>query len=204
MIFHDFAKTLYFHVPFFVVFGQFRCFLVKARYIHVLFSLDYATVNLAVWKREKKRGLGTAPMQNHVFLRLLWSACFQNPVFVRSDFMNMVSPRSSRLPPRQQIFLEKHVKIGVLETCARKSTWKQRVPHQGIVETSFFAALSCRVSKTPMEFSRFICFLGAVLGPPLSRPQNRRFHTKTLIARSHFQRPDQIEIPGMCEGFRCG
>ena len=43
------------------------------------------------------------------------------------------------------------------------------------------------VSKTPIEFSRFICFLGAVLGPPLSRPQNRRFHTKTLIAGSHFQ-----------------
>ena len=37
MIFHDFARTLYFHVTFFVVFGQFRCFLVKTRYIHVLF-----------------------------------------------------------------------------------------------------------------------------------------------------------------------
>ena len=58
------------------------------------------------------------------------------------------------------------------------------------------------VSKTPMQFSRFICFLGAVLGPPLSRPQNRRFHTKTLIAGSHFQKPDQIVISGMFEGFR--
>ena len=63
-----------------------------------------------------------------------------------------------------------------------------------------FCSTFLSVSKTPMEFSRFICFLGAVLGPPLSGPQNRRFHTKTLIARSHFQRPDQIEIPGMCEG----
>ena len=67
-----------------------------------------------------------------------------------------------------------------------------------------FCSTFLSVSKTPMEFSRFICFLGAVLGPPLSGPQNRRFHTKTLIARSHFQRPDQIEIPGMREGFRCG
>ncbi len=67
-----------------------------------------------------------------------------------------------------------------------------------------FYSIFLSVSKTPMEFSRFICFLGAVLGPPLSGPQNRRFHTKTLIARSYFQRPDQIEIPGMCESFRCG
>ena len=36
----------------------------------------------------------------------------------------------------------------------------------------------------------------------LSRPQNRRFHTKTLIAGSHFQKPDQIVISGMFEGFR--
>ena len=74
----------------------------------------------------------------------------------------------------------------------------------GTLQNLVFYSTFLSVSKTPMEFSRFICFLGAVLGPPLSGPQNRRFHTKTLIARSHFQRPDQIEIPGMCEGFRCG
>ena len=66
-----------------------------------------------------------------------------------------------------------------------------------------FCSIFLSVSKTPMEFSRFICFMGAVLGPPLSRPQNRRFHNKTLIAGSHFQKPDQIEISGMFEGFRC-
>ena len=74
----------------------------------------------------------------------------------------------------------------------------------GTLQNLVFYSTFLSVSKTPMDFSRFICFLGAVLGPPLSGPQNRRFHTKTLIARSHFQRPDQIEIPGMCEGFRCG
>ena len=42
-----------------------------------------------------------------------------------------------------------------------------------------FCSTFLSVNKTPMGFSRFICFLGAVLGPPLSRPQNRRFHTKT-------------------------
>jgi len=47
MIFHDFAKTLHFHVTFFVVFGQIRCFLVKNQYFHVLFCLDYMKVNLA-------------------------------------------------------------------------------------------------------------------------------------------------------------
>ena len=144
MIFHDFAKTLYFHVPFFVVFGQFRCFLFKTRYIHVFFSLDYATVNLAVWKREKKRGLGTAPMQNHMFLRSLWSACFQNPVFLRSFWLDLVSPWPSGLPPGLQLFPEKHAKNWVLKTWTRKNTWKHRVLHQGIVETWFFAALSCR------------------------------------------------------------
>ena len=36
-----------------------------------------------------------------------------------------------------------------------------------------------------MELARFICFLGAVLAPPLSRPQNRCFRTKTVIAGSH-------------------
>ena len=74
----------------------------------------------------------------------------------------------------------------------------------GTLQNLVFYSTFLSVSKTPMDFSRFICFLGAVLGPPLSGPQNRRFHTKALIARSHFQRPDQIEIPGMCEGFRCG
>ena len=66
----------------------------------------------------------------------------------------------------------------------------------GTLQNLVFYSTFLSVSKTPMDFSRFICFLGAVLGPPLSRPQNRRFHTKTLIARSLFQRPDQIEIRG--------
>ena len=87
---------------------------------------------------------------------------------------------------------------------SKKKHVKTQGSAPGTLQNLVFCSTFLSVSKTPMEFSRFICFLGAVLGPPLSGPQNRRFHTKTLIARSHFQRPDQIEIPGMCEGFRCG
>ena len=86
----------------------------------------------------------------------------------------------------------------------KKSDVKTQGSAPGHRQNLVFYSTFLSVSKTPMEFSRFICFLGAVLGPPLSRPQNRRFHTKTLIAGSHFQKPDQIVISGMFEGFRCG
>ena len=40
--------------------------------------------------------------------------------------------------------------------------------------------------------------------PPSAGPENGIFHTKTVLARSHFRRADQIEILGMFEGFRSG
>ena len=144
LLFHNFARTLCFHALFHTVFWTIRWFIVKNRYFHVLFCLDYMKVNLATWKREKKRGLGSAPMQNPVFLQSFWSASFQNPMFLRSFWLNLVSPRPSGLPPGLQYFLEKHAKNWVLETWARKNTWKHRVLHQGLAKTSFFPAYSCR------------------------------------------------------------
>ena len=86
----------------------------------------------------------------------------------------------------------------------KKSDVKTQGSAPGNRRNLVFYSTFLSVSKTPMEFSRFICFLGAVLGPPLSRPQNRRFHTKTLIAGSHFQKLIHIVISGMFEGFPCG
>ena len=77
----------------------------------------------------------------------------------------------------------------------KKNIVKTQGSAPGNCRNLVFYSILLSVSKTPMEFSRFICFLGAVLG--LSRPQNRRFHIKTLIAGSHLQKPDQIELPGM-------
>jgi hypothetical protein len=67
--------------------------------------------------------------------------------------------------------LTKYVIQGVLA----ENLAKHVLTLQNLVFYSTFLS----VSKTPMDFSRFICFLGAVLGPPLSEPQNLRFHTKT-------------------------
>ena len=71
MILHDFARTLCFHVQFFVVFGLIRYFLVKTRYFHVVFlgSCDSLSSGMKTW--EKKQCLRTAPTQNLVFLRSL-------------------------------------------------------------------------------------------------------------------------------------
>ena len=42
------------------------------------------------------------------------------------------------------------------------------------------------VSKTPMDFSRFICFLGAVLGPPPIRATESSFPYQNFNSKEPF------------------
>ena len=144
MIFHDFGKTSCFHAPFCVIFWQFRYFLEKNRYFHVHFCEMHSHIKLRTRIHRKKRGLRTLPTQNPRFLRLFQTATFQNPVFLQSFWLDLVSPRPAWIAAWAAFFLEMPAKNEVLETWARKNMQKRRGFAAGKHQNLVLYIFSCR------------------------------------------------------------
>ena len=145
----------------------------------------------------KIQGVGIALMQNPVFLRSFWLACFQNPVFLQLFWPDSASPWPSGLPPGLQIFWNERKHIGFWKH-AQQNARKNSGFCNG--ESPRFFPHILVAKKNPHALSWFICLPE---GPPGAPPQLAHkivhFVLKTVLARSHFRKADQIEIPGMFE-----
>ena len=140
----------------------------KNRYFHVHFCEMHSHIKLRTRIHRKKRGLRTLPTQNPRFLRLFQATTFQNPVFLQSFWLDLVSPRPAWIAAWAAFFLEMPAKNEVLETWAGKNMQKRRGFAPGKHQNLSFYTIFLLLSVDSMDFSWFICLLKWLPGPPPS------------------------------------